>query len=87
MTAQGNECKLSVMKTELKITDELQNVHQQEIAARLVLVELAKRRRELMLRLWNGGKGLPYRRIGEIYGGISRARVEQMIKQARSETV
>ena len=57
--------------------EELKEVRKQELEARQVLADLAKKRRLLMKRL--NEAGLSLEKIGEIYG-VKRQRVDYIIK-------
>ena len=60
---------------------EMQELKQQERAARLVLLDIANKRRELVMRLSNAG--MSNASIARVYG-LSRERVGQMIKRGTS---
>jgi hypothetical protein len=61
-----------------KIIRQLETLRVKELAVRQEMIEIARKRRDLIVRLNNGGMGYPA--IAAIYG-ISRQRVEQIIKR------
>ena len=60
---------------------QLQQVRRKELNHRQELLELARRRAELMTRLWDNGNGMTYQSIADIYGVKSRERVRAIIER------
>ena len=64
-------------------TQSLKQLRDQERAARLLLLELAQKRREIMKRLHDGG--MKYQQIADIYGVKDGRRVEWIVKGRKAK--